>query len=164
MGEDLAVRSSLPLQILLYLNQWYDLFWVLIEALVFVFKGQTLPFATSVLAGEIILFIVLFFLDLFRIYFASKGNLTERNIGIVISLVIALPCIAGIYLEWQNTINKNQRLIIFVLSNKGYVYLLVLQHYVLRVELIINAIQLGLMALEILLEIIAMIVFARANS
>lgn len=99
MGEDLAVRSSLPLQILLYLNQWYDLFWVLIEALVFVFKGQTLPFATSVLAGEIILFIVLFFLDLFRIYFASKGNLTERNIGIVVSLVIALPCIAGIYLE-----------------------------------------------------------------
>ena len=99
MAEDLAVRSSLPLQILLYLNQWYDLFWVLIEALVFVFKGQTLPFATSVLAGEIVLFIVLFFLDLFRIYFASKGNLTERNIGIVISLVITLPCIAGIYLQ-----------------------------------------------------------------
>lgn len=95
MAADLAVRSSLPLQILLYLNQWYDLFWVLIEALVFVFKGQTLPFASGVLAGEIILFIVLFFIDLFRIYFATKGNLTERNIGIFISLIIALPCIAG---------------------------------------------------------------------
>ena len=95
MAADLAVRSSLPLQILLYLNQWYDLFWVLIEALVFVFKGQTLPFATSVLAGEIILFIVLFFLDMFRIYFASKGNLTERNVGIIVSLIITLPCIAG---------------------------------------------------------------------
>lgn len=95
MAVDLAVRSSLPLQILLYLNQWYYIFWLIIEALAFVFKGQTLPFASGVLAGEIILFIVLFFVDMFRIYFATKGNLTERNVGIIVSLIITIPCIAG---------------------------------------------------------------------
>lgn len=95
MAVDFSVRSSLPLQILLYLNQWYYIFWLIVEALVFVFKGQTLPFSSGILAGEIILFIVLFFVDMFRIYFASKGNLTERNIGIVISLILSIPCIAG---------------------------------------------------------------------
>jgi hypothetical protein len=95
MAADLSVRSLLPLQILLYLNQWYDLFWVVIEALAFVFKGQTLPFASGVLAGEIVLFIVLFFVDMFRIHFATKGNLTERVFGMIISLVITLPCIGG---------------------------------------------------------------------
>ena len=91
MAADLAVRSSLPLQILLYLNQWYYIFWVIIESLAFVFKGQTLPFADGVLAGEIILFIFLFFLDMFRIHFATKGNLTERNVGIIVSIILTLP-------------------------------------------------------------------------
>jgi len=95
MANDMAVRSSLPLQILLYLNQWYLVFWLIIEALCFVFKGQTLPYASDVLGGEIALFIILFFVDLFRIYFGTKGNLTERNIGVLISIIVAVPCIGG---------------------------------------------------------------------
>jgi hypothetical protein len=95
MAVDLAVRSLLPLQVLLYLNQWYYVFWLIIEALAFVFKGQTLPFSSGILAGEIILFIFLFLVDMFRIYFATKGNLTERNFGLIVSIVLALPCIAG---------------------------------------------------------------------
>lgn len=95
MAVDLAVRSSLPLQILLYLNQWYYVFWLIIESLAFVFKGQTLPFASGVLAGEIILFIVLFLVDMLRIYFATKGNLTERNLGLIFSIIVTIPCIAG---------------------------------------------------------------------
>ncbi len=95
MANDLAVRSSLPLQVLLYLNQWYLLFWIVIEALCFVFKTQTLPYYSLVLGGEIALFICLFFIDLFRIYFGTKGNLTERNIGIIVSIVVGIPCIGG---------------------------------------------------------------------
>ncbi|CAF0964049.1 unnamed protein product [Brachionus calyciflorus] len=140
MAADLSVRSSLPLQILLYLNQWYYIFWLIVESLSFVFKGQTLPFASGVLAGEIILFIFLFLLDMFRIHFATKGNLTERIIGIIVSIVLTLPCIGG------------------------SLYLLLWQHYVLRIELIINAIQLVFIALEVILEIIAIIVFARSNA
>ena len=63
MAANLAVRSSVPLQVLLYLNQWYYIFWLIVEALSFVFKGQTLPFASGVLAAEIILFIVLFLIN-----------------------------------------------------------------------------------------------------
>lgn len=95
MAADLAVRSLLPLQILLYLNQWYYIFWLIIESLCFVFKGQTLPFSSGVLAGEIILFIFLFFLDMFRIFFATKGNLTERIFGIVVSMVLTPLSIGG---------------------------------------------------------------------
>lgn len=95
MANDLAVRSSLPLQVLLYLNQWYLVFWLIVEALCFVFKGQILPFARDVLGGEIALFIILFLVDLFRIYFATKGNLTERNIGVLVSIIVSVPCIGG---------------------------------------------------------------------
>jgi hypothetical protein len=95
MANDLAIRSSLPLQVLLYLNQWYLVFWLLIEALCFVFKGQTLPFASGVLGGEIALFILLYFVDMFRIYFSTKGNLTERNLGLIISLIISIPTTGG---------------------------------------------------------------------
>ena len=95
MAKDLAVRSSLPLQILLYLNQWYLIFWLLIEALCFVFKGQILPFASGVLGGEIALFIILYFVDMFRIYFGTKGNLTERNANLIVSIIISIPCIGG---------------------------------------------------------------------
>jgi transmembrane protein 216 len=95
MNKSMHMKSILPLQILFYLNQWYSVFWVLIEILVFIFKGQTLPFASGVLAGEIVLFILLFLVDTFRIYFGTKGNLTERVPNVLISLIISLPCIAG---------------------------------------------------------------------
>ena len=97
MANDLAVRSSLPLQVLLYLNQWYLLFWIVIEALCFVFKAQTLPYSSLVLGGEIALFICLFLVDLFRIYFGTKGNLTERNVGLIASIIVGIPCIGGKY-------------------------------------------------------------------
>ena len=99
MAADLGVRSSLPLQVLLYLNQWYYLFWLLVEGLAFVFKGQTLPFASSTLGGEIGLFIALFLVDQFRIYFTTKGNLTERAYALLVGLIVALPCIGGNFLK-----------------------------------------------------------------
>ena len=118
MANELAVRSSLPLQILLYLNQWYYIFWLLIEALVFVFKGQTLPFADGVLGGEIALFIILYFVDLFRIYYTTKGNLTERNFGLVVGLLVTLPCIAGkIVLKFFSNFFKFSSIYCFLISN-----------------------------------------------
>jgi transmembrane protein 216 len=95
MNKELPIRSLLPLQILFYLHQWYLLFWLLIEILVFIYKGQVLPFASGVLAGEVILFIVLFFVDLLRIFFGTKGNLTERVYGIIVSLVIGALSVGG---------------------------------------------------------------------
>jgi transmembrane protein 216 len=95
MNQSTALKTILPLQIIFYLDQWYLLFWLLIEILVFIFKSQVLPFANGVLAGEIVLFVALFFVNLFRIYFGTKGNLTERVSNIIISLIIAIPCIAG---------------------------------------------------------------------
>lgn len=45
----------------------------------------------------------------------------------------------------------------------GFLYFLLWQHYVLRVELIINAIQLVFLALEVVMKIIALAVFARSR-
>ena len=162
MANELAVRSSLPLQILLYLNQWYYVFWLLIEALVFVFKGQTLPFADGVLGGEIALFIILYFVDLFRIYFTTKGNLTERNFGLIVGLFITIPCIAGFYLFFFTFKEYFKHLIVNLIL--GTLYFILWQHYVLRIEFIINIIQLVFLGFEFLLIIIAIIVFARSKA
>lgn len=137
MAKELPIRSLVPLQLLFYLNQWYSIFWLIIEILVFIFKGQTLPFASGVLAGEIVLFITLFFVDVFRIFFGTKANLTERVSGIIVSLVITAP------------------------TAIGFIFFIIWQHYVLRVELIINSIQLVFLGLEIIFQIVALIIFAR---
>ena len=66
-----------------------------------------------------------------------KGNLTERVVAVVLSLVITVPAVFG------------------------NIYLLIWQTYVLRVEVILNAIQLSFMGLELLFGIISCITFAR---
>ena len=161
MAANLAVRSSVPLQVLLYLNQWYYIFWLIVEALSFVFKGQTLPFASGVLAAEIILFIVLFIVDMFRNFFATKANLTERILGLVISLIITIPCIGGRYKFFLH--KKFYYRNLKELNFKGTLYFILWQQYVLRVELIINSIQLAFLGLESILELISIIIFARSR-
>ena len=78
----------------------------------------------------------LYFLS-FSHHLGMKGNLTERVVAVVLSLVITVPAVFG------------------------NLYLLIWQTYVLRVEVILNAIQLAFMGLEILFGIISCITFAR---
>ena len=96
-----------------------------------------MPYPSGALAAEIILLFILAGLEAIRLYLGMKGNKTERISSVVMSLVMTLP------------------------SLFGCIYLLVWQTYVLRVEVIINALQLGFIAFEVLLAIIACITFAR---
>ncbi|XP_061422649.1 transmembrane protein 216-like isoform X3 [Lethenteron reissneri] len=119
-GRANMILSSVPLQFLLFLNGWYLGFFFIAEALIFIYKGQVLPYPSSNLALDIILLFVLTLIEIFRIFFCSKGNLTERNVPLSVGVGLTVPAV--------------------VLS----VYLLLLQTYVLRVEVIINGILLAL--------------------
>ena len=100
-------------------------------------SGESLPYPNGALAAEVVLLIILSGLEAIRLFLAKKGNKTERIGSVVSSLIITVP------------------------SMFGCIYLLVWQTYVLRVEVILNALQLGFIAFEVLLAIIACITFAR---
>ena len=67
----------------------------------------------------------------------QKGNLTERTIGVILSLLFTLPSLFGV------------------------LYLLLWQTYVLRAEVILIAIELAFMGFELIFGLVSVIVFAR---
>jgi len=134
-----VIRSSLPYQVLLYCNGWYFGFFLLLELLVFVFKAETLPYPQGGLAAEVVLLVILSGLEVLRLFFGKKGNLTERSLNVGLSLLIS------------------------VASLLGGIYFLLWQTYVLRVEVILIIIQLVFIVLELLFAIVSMITFARAS-
>ncbi|KAK3585673.1 hypothetical protein CHS0354_020239 [Potamilus streckersoni] len=138
-GQVQVIRSSLPYQILLYINGWYFALFLICEILLFVYKGETLPYAYGVLAAEVILVFILAGIEALRIFFASKGNLTERILGVIVSILLSIPAILGA------------------------VFILLWQTYVLRADVILAAIQLSFLGLELIFGIISIITFARAT-
>lgn len=131
------VRSSLPYQILLFLNGWYFTFFFVCEILLFVFKGETLPYASNVLAAEIILLFLLAAVEALRLFFGRRGNLTEQILGVLVCVILSVASVFGV------------------------LFILLWQTYVLRVEVILAAIQLFFIGMEIIFGIISIITFAK---
>ncbi|XP_070536005.1 transmembrane protein 216-like isoform X1 [Ptychodera flava] len=125
-GKTQEVLSSLPLQILFYLNGWYYVaFWVC-EALIFIYKGNILPYPSANIISEWILLFLMGALEAIRLFLGKKGNLTERTISLLLSVVLSLAMIFC------------------------HIYLLIWQTYVLRAEVILNSIQLTFLGLELI--------------
>ncbi|XP_078270911.1 transmembrane protein 216-like isoform X2 [Rhinoraja longicauda] len=74
--------------------------------------------------------------EIIRIFFGSKGNLSQRKVPLTISLVLLGP------------------------STIMAIYYLIMQTYVLRLELIINAILLVFYVLELVLYIVGLMSFS----
>ncbi|KAK3734948.1 hypothetical protein RRG08_038972 [Elysia crispata] len=136
-GRTQVVRSSLPYQILLYLNGWYFAFFFVCEILLFVFKGETLPYASNVLAAEVILLFLLAAVEALRLFFGRRGNLTEQILGVLVCVILSVASVFGV------------------------LFVLLWQTYVLRVEVILAAIQLFFIGTEIIFGIISIITFAK---
>ncbi|XP_038049006.1 transmembrane protein 216-like [Patiria miniata] len=135
-----VVLSSLPLQILLYLNGWYfALFWIG-ELLLFIYKATLLPYPGANFAAEAVILIFMAGIEYVRLFLGKKGNLTEKIIHLGVSLGIGLATLFfGLYLFlWQT--------------------------YVLRIELILVAIEMAFLFFEAIFGLIAIITFARAES
>ncbi|XP_064627134.1 transmembrane protein 216-like [Lineus longissimus] len=138
-GTSHIIRSSLPYQVLLYCNAWYFGFFFIAEILLYIYKGEMLPFANGILVAEVIILFLITILEIIRIFLGQKGNLTERMVAVILSLVISIPVLIGI------------------------IYLLLWQTYVLRVEVILCGIELTFLGLELIFSIVAIVTFARAT-
>lgn len=138
-GKSSPILSSTPLEVLLFLNGWYYPVYFIAEILMFIYKGLLLPYPPATLTLDLVLLFLYLGVEILRLFFGSKGNLSQRTLPLAVSLLLSLPC--------------------SVMS----VYFLLLQSFVLRVEVILNAILLLFYLLELLLGIVALATFARAD-
>ncbi len=131
-------QSSTALHILLRVNINYTFFWFILEILLFIFKYYNLPYATNAFGIEMSMIFMLCFNEFLRQFFGIKGNLMLQSSLLIIFIVYGIVCIIG------------------------FVFFLVWQSYIERVEILLSAIGLALIAIEILLSIITIIRNRRA--
>uniref|UniRef100_A0A8C5MX19 Transmembrane protein 80 n=1 Tax=Leptobrachium leishanense TaxID=445787 RepID=A0A8C5MX19_9ANUR len=136
-GKSSLVLSSVPLQILLYINVVYYVFYFLASLLMIIYKSQVLSYPDSNLALDLGLLFVMAILESARLYLGTKGNLTEEELPLGFSLILSAGNI--------------------ILS----VYFIVWQTYILRADVILNAILLVLCGLEVILELFTIAAFFR---
>uniref|UniRef100_A0A493TUD8 Transmembrane protein 80 n=1 Tax=Anas platyrhynchos platyrhynchos TaxID=8840 RepID=A0A493TUD8_ANAPP len=127
--------SSVPLQILLYINGFYYIFYFLATLAMIFYKRQVFSYPDKFLAPDLTLLFIMAILEALRLYLGSKGNLTEEEAPLGLSLVITVGSV--------------------ILS----VYFLVWQTYVLKADVIINAVLLFIYGLESVLQVLAIAAF-----
>ncbi|KAK3558293.1 hypothetical protein QTP86_014686, partial [Hemibagrus guttatus] len=123
--------SSVLLQILLYLSAFYSLFYFLSSLCMIIYKSQMLSYPDKYLALDVCLLLLMAAFEILRIYWAIslsssgvRGNLqeSERYVGASLLLTGATLLLAVYFLVWQS--------------------------YVLRADVIINAILLCIYGLS----------------
>ncbi|XP_032894985.1 transmembrane protein 216 [Amblyraja radiata] len=135
-GKPPPVLSLAPLEILLLLNSWYFAAYFVAEILFFIYKSLVLPYASANLALDLVMLFLYLGVEIIRIFFGSKGNLSQRKVPLTISLVLLGP------------------------STIMAIYYLIIQTYVLRLELTINAILLVFYVFELVLYIVGLMSFS----
>ncbi|NXI56457.1 TMM80 protein, partial [Chloroceryle aenea] len=122
---------SLPLQILLYVNGVYYTLYFAATLAIIVYKSQVFSYPDGFLAPDLTLLLVMAVLEALRLYLGSKGNLTEEEAPLGLSLVVTVGSVLA------------------------SVYFLVWQTYVLRADVLLNAVLLFAYGLESVLKVLA---------
>jgi len=133
-------QSSTALHILLHVNIAYTILWFILEILLFIFKSYHLLYASNAFGVEISLIFMVCLNDFLRHFFGIKGNLMLQPALLIIFILYGLICAVG------------------------FVFFLILQSYIQRVEILLSGIGLALILIEILLSIITLIRNSRAMS
>ncbi|XP_059831588.1 transmembrane protein 216-like isoform X4 [Hypanus sabinus] len=127
-----------PLEILLNLNSWYYAAYLVAEILLFIYKSLLLPYNPANLVLDLVMLFLYLGVEVIRIFFGSKGNLSQRKVPLTISLVLLGP------------------------STIMAIYYMLLQTYVLRLEVTINAILLVFYFFELVLCCVGLMSFSSA--
>ncbi|XP_048401170.1 transmembrane protein 216-like isoform X7 [Stegostoma tigrinum] len=99
-------------------------------------RGQLLPYTSANLTLDLVMLFLYLGVEIMRIFFGSKGNLCQRKVPLTISLLLVGP------------------------STIMAVYYMLLQTYVLKLEVTINAILLVFYVFELVLYIVGLISFS----
>lgn len=134
------MNSSLTYEILLYLNSFYFGMFALCEFGMGIFKAVNLPYPTGTMVSEFVLLVFLCCTEAIRIFLGRKGNLTERSFCVLVSIALTGPSVFGV------------------------LYFLIWQTYVLRLEVVLCAIQLTLQGLELAFALLCLVTFYKSGT
>ncbi|XP_078405146.1 transmembrane protein 216-like isoform X1 [Cetorhinus maximus] len=137
-GKPPPVLSLTSLEVLLFLNSWYYAAYFVAEILLFIYKSLLLPYTSVNLVLDLVMLFLYLGVEVTRIFFGSKGNLSQRKVPLTISLVLLGP------------------------STIMAIYYMLLQTYVLKLEVTINAILLVFYIFELVLNTVGLISFSSA--
>ncbi|KFO97770.1 Transmembrane protein 80, partial [Calypte anna] len=127
--------SSVPLQMLFYINGIYYIFYFLATLAMIVYKSQVFSYPDDFLVPDLLLLFIMAALEVLRLHLGSRGNLTEEEAPLGLSLALTVGSV-GLSL-----------------------YFLVWQSYVLRADVILNAVLLLTYGLQAVLKVIAIAAF-----
>ncbi|NXO03839.1 TMM80 protein, partial [Rhinopomastus cyanomelas] len=127
--------SSVPLQVLLYVNSIYYASYFAATLAMIVYKSQAFSYPDDFLAPDLTLLLLMALVEVLRLHLGSKGNLTEEEapLGLSLALTVASVILAVYFLMWQT--------------------------YVLRADVILNALLLLTYGLESVLKVMAIAAF-----
>ncbi|CAM9228589.1 unnamed protein product [Ascophyllum nodosum] len=128
-GEQRAILSSLPLEVLLYFNRWFSASFFVLAMCTYVYKGWRFYYPVGALELEISTTFLYALVETMRLFLASKGNKAEQINPLAMSLGLAAPVVLL------------------------YAYSLSLQTYVLRLDVIVATIGLVFVGSESLLSV-----------
>ncbi|GMH53186.1 hypothetical protein TrVE_jg1854 [Triparma verrucosa] len=132
-----TILSSLPLQILLFFNQWFSLAWFMINFALYIYKGFHFHFPYAAFEWELAMLVLMAFIENSRLMLASRGNKTEQIPPLIWSIALSIPMIVG------------------------FSFFLTIQTYVMRIDIILNTIALVFVSLELLFSIFTSMSFYR---
>merc|ERR1711907_729155 len=97
MGAMDGPSSSLPLEILLYFNKWYNVVYFILMTVMLIYKiAIDLPYPhNGFIALEWCLLVLYGFIEYFRLFMGSKGNLTRRALPVVFFLILSAVAITA---------------------------------------------------------------------
>lgn len=133
------IKSLLPLQVSVYFHTVYAPAFFVLQLLLFIYKGVMLPYPTSAIGLEVAFVFAYGILQAFRLWMTSMGNKTESISLLVWGLCLSAP------------------VVVF------HAYMIRLQVYVLRLDQIINGIGLVFIGAEVILCLVAVVIFLRAQ-
>lgn len=125
--------SSTALHLLFHANILYTILWFILEIVLFIFKYYHLVYATNAFGLEFTVVFILSFNDFLRQFFGLKGNLMLQTNLLIFSIVYGVFCAIG------------------------FVFFLLWQSYIQRVEILLSGISLTLILIEVLLSMITLI-------
>ncbi|XP_032735739.1 transmembrane protein 80 isoform X1 [Lontra canadensis] len=101
-----AVLSSVSLQLLLYLSGAYCALYFLATLLMMMYKSQVFSYPHPYLVLDLTLLLLMGILEVTRLYLGTKGNLTEAEVPLAISLVLTAggALLSTYFLLWQTLV------------------------------------------------------------
>ncbi|XP_068182110.1 transmembrane protein 216-like isoform X1 [Antennarius striatus] len=123
----------------LYKGVWVSMLQPIRTRFRFLYKGILLPYPSHTLVLDVVLLLLFLGLETLRIFYGWRGNLCERSLASCVSLFLLGACASLA------------------------VYYLLLQTFVLRLEVVLSAVLLCFYSLEFLLGGFSVLAFSRSK-